>query len=559
MADNFSKNLFPIRLKPQEDELFTSWIARLALEHGLNGNTLVNVIMEPKVFQRSSDVDRLTDKNLITEISNKTGITIEQIYNTSLRSYDGYLFLESSSVNRTPWIMPFRCPSINKVYGIQFCWQCLKEDINPYFRRKWRLSFIVSCIKHKIILNNRCPGCSEPVYYFGTFKNQSIVPIYICNFCGFDLRNPAAQAQFSFPSRFEIEFQKHLEHVLKTGWVENKIGSTYSHLYFDGLYLIMRSFGSKRGRKFCEATAEFYKLGGFPPDFFNSTKNIERRPITERRLLNLLTGHLITNWHQDFVKLCEDNKIRFSDLVPFRTNYVPFWCWKVIDEYIICPRYACSDLEVNSFYKYVKSQGKRLNAAKIRQQFGEVYYSELTRKRKLISFKRTESRECVYCQDTKNQRRATIVNSQTRNNIRYYCMICKINYTPNHLPKHSKYSIETREAALKLIKEGIHHLKIAEMLSVSQGYIKYWRKKLCIYCNNTRTQPIERPSTEFSFYCKICKRSYTPPPFLRLSKYLPETHEEVRNLIKKGIAVSKISEMLSINEVTIRRWHKQML
>ena len=402
MVDNFSNKLFPIRLNPQEDELFTSWIARLALAHGLSGNSLINIILERKIFQRSRDVDRLTDKNLITEISNRIGITIKQIYNTSLGSYDGYLFLESISASRTPWIIPFWNPAANKYHGIQFCWQCLKEDINPYFRRKWRLSFVVNCIKHKIILNNRCPNCSRPVHYFGTYKNQGIFPIYICNFCGFDLRNPVAQIQPSIPSSFEIEFQEHLEHVLNTGWVENKIGSTYSHLYFDGLYLIMRSLGSKQGRKLCEVTTEFYKLGRVPTDFFNSTNSIELRPITERRLLNILTGHLITNWHQDFVKLCKDNKIRFTDLVPFQTDYVPFWCWKIIDEYIICPRYTCSDLEVNSFYKYVKSQGKQLNTVKIRQQFGEVYYSELTRKRKLISFKRTESRECVYCQDTKN-------------------------------------------------------------------------------------------------------------------------------------------------------------
>ena len=137
-------------------------------------------------------------------------------------------------------------------------------------------------------------------------------------------------------------------------------------------------------------------------------------------------------------------------------------------------------------------------------------------------------------------------------------MICKISYTPNHLPKHSKYSIELRETVLKLIGEGIHHLKIAEMLSVKPAYVKYWRRRLCIYCNKNRTQQIGQVSSEFSFYCKICKRPYTPPPLPQPSKYPPEIQEEVKSFLEKGIAISKISKMLSINEVTIRLWRKRM-
>jgi transposase-like protein len=518
MAISSSKSLFPIRLKPQEDELFTSWISRIAIAHGLSGNSLITIILDPKVLRGKRDIDRINDKSLFAEVSSRTGIATERIYDTSLYSYEGYLFSESHSVDRTPWILPFWSSLINQFYGIQFCWQCLREDANPYFRKKWRLSFIVNCVAHKIVLSNKCPGCSNPICYFWLPEKQNIVPVYICNICNFDLRTPVTQTESSMPSSFEIEFQEHLEHVLDTGWVENKIGSTYSHLYFDGLYLIMRSLSSKQGKRLCEIAAKFYKIGEFSSDFFDTSKNIERRLLTDRRLLNKLMGHLIANWHEDFVDLCKDNQIHLTDLVPFQTDYVPFWCWRILNEYMIYPRYTCSDLEIESLYKYVKSQGNQLNSQKVKQQFGDAYYSELIRKRKLISYKKNESRRCVYCQSTKNQRRAFAVNSKTQNNPRYYCTICKVFYTPNHLSTHSKYSIKTREATLKLIKEGVNHLEIAKTLSVAQSYVKYWHKKLCIYCNDVRTQRTGQTSAEFNFYCKICKQSYIPRPYVKRVK-----------------------------------------
>gem|GEM_PF-732819 len=475
--NSLSHRQFPIKFKPQEDELFSSWFSRLALAHGLSGNMLANLMWRDKTLgSKERDFDRLFDKKIFEEISEKTGITTEQILNTSLFSYTGYLFSEAPANGITSWIMPSWSTLTKKFHGMQFCWQCLKEDVNPYFRRKWRLSFIVNCTKHKIALNDRCPKCDEPINCFWTPPNIRAMPIYICKLCDFDLRNVMFKTQPERPSSFEIEFQTHLENVLKEGWVENLIGATYSHLYFDGIYLIMRSLCGKLGKRFCELVADFYKIDRLPSELFNSVKSLEMRSIKERRFLNILVGHLIANWHQDFVKLCEDNKIRFNELVTFQSNNFPFWYWKVINEHILRPYYTCSELEINSFYKYVKSQGELLNTVKIRKQFGYMYYKHLIMKKKLISYKKLESRECIYCHDTENQKRAPTQGNRPANNYRYYCKICKRAYTPNPLPRRSTYSQETRKAAIKLIEEGLDYSKIAEMLSVSRTAIRYWHK-----------------------------------------------------------------------------------
>jgi hypothetical protein len=326
----------------------------------------------------------------------------------------------------------------------------LKEDVNPYFRRKWRLSFVVNCIKHKIVLNDRCVRCSEPLNYFQASRKDNIIHIYICKFCGFDLRTATFKTQLYIPSSFEIEYQKHLEDVLKEGWVENRIGSTYSHLYFKGIYLIMRSLCGKQARRFCELVAEFYNVDRLPSTLFNSVKLLEMRSIADRRSLNILVGHIITNWHQDFVKLCEGNKIWFKKLAPFKNNDFPFWYWKVINEHLSRPTYTRSELEVNSFCKYMKSQSKLFSTKELRERFGNTSYRHLVEK-KLIFHKPIESRECLYCHDTENQVRSSSRTKRPANNYRYHCKICKISYTPNPLPK--GYSQETLNTAIKLKKE----------------------------------------------------------------------------------------------------------
>ena len=484
---SFLQSQFPIRITPQEDEIFSSWLTRLALAHGLPGNQLAKYFTEKKgLFATTRDVDRLFDQSLFERLSEKTGIAVEHILSATLSSYTGYLFSEfSNKTGQLPWILPFGSPiSKKKNHVIQFCQQCLKEDDKPYFRKKWRLSFVVNCTKHKIILSDRCSNCSTPINYFWSFENK-ILPIYICKQCNFDLREAVIEKQ-DFPlSSFEVEFQKHLEEVLNKGWVENQIGSTYSHLYFSGIYLIMLSLCGKRRRRFCEAVSKFYRIENIPIELLNPINIVEFRSLKERRFLNILVAHLLANWHHDFVKICKDIKFHFKELVPQTTKEYPFWYWKVISEHLTHPNHTCSDLEIDSLYRYVKSHVKLVSAKEFQEQFGLRYYVELVRKRKLISFKKSEPRKCIYCKDTENQKRASKLNPLI---VRYYCGICRRNYSPKPLPRKKRHPIETQKIAEKLIKEGICDSKIALMLSLNRVTISTWRRKLCVYCRSNQTQ-----------------------------------------------------------------------
>jgi hypothetical protein len=48
------------------------------------------------------------------------------------------------------------------LHGLQYCPECLATG-TPYFRKTWRLGFVVSCEKHGVSLRDACPHCGFPI------------------------------------------------------------------------------------------------------------------------------------------------------------------------------------------------------------------------------------------------------------------------------------------------------------------------------------------------------------------------------------------------------------
>ena len=68
---------------------------------------------------------------------------------------------------------------------IAFCPLCLGEGV-PYYRRRWRLNFLLICDRHLTVLLDRCPKCHVLI-------RPELVPLEMeslafCRACGFDLR-----------------------------------------------------------------------------------------------------------------------------------------------------------------------------------------------------------------------------------------------------------------------------------------------------------------------------------------------------------------------------------
>jgi hypothetical protein len=70
-GESLSRMLWPVHLKPQEDELLSSWLARLALAHGLRLKSFGwRVWPGQSVTQR--DIDFWKDHAILETLAEKT-------------------------------------------------------------------------------------------------------------------------------------------------------------------------------------------------------------------------------------------------------------------------------------------------------------------------------------------------------------------------------------------------------------------------------------------------------------------------------------------------------
>jgi hypothetical protein len=96
-----SGTLYPLHLKPKDDELLSSWIVRLSLAHGLASTEFASFLRFPRIW-RLKDIDlniRTTEftpvtylTKLIDALSQKTATPLERVQGTTLEEYEGQLY-----------------------------------------------------------------------------------------------------------------------------------------------------------------------------------------------------------------------------------------------------------------------------------------------------------------------------------------------------------------------------------------------------------------------------------------------------------------------------------
>ena len=187
------EHLWPIHLRPKEDELLSSWMVRLAYAHDIKLRTFGRLLAgeHGEVWYR--DVDRLAPKWLIAKLAQNTGLTEQAVHQCTLRAYEGRIFREYREFGIIPWILPLKVFEWKrKGFGLQICPQCLAEGDEPYFRKRWRVAFCTWCTKHNALLLDRCPECSAPISFHRHDLNEntpdSNETISCCSECGFDYR-----------------------------------------------------------------------------------------------------------------------------------------------------------------------------------------------------------------------------------------------------------------------------------------------------------------------------------------------------------------------------------
>jgi hypothetical protein len=169
---DLSNKPFILRPKPEKDELLSSWMVRVALAHDTMPWSFYNMhFPEYKNIIFSRDLDVWAPHELVYKLSQKSGYEIEELYNLTLRSLIGTVLpnFNPSCMNKYFSYIKVRGRS-NRLYGQKFCFECLKDDKTPYFRKEWRLKSVYVCKKHNLPLRDRCPKCGIPISFYKVTK-----------------------------------------------------------------------------------------------------------------------------------------------------------------------------------------------------------------------------------------------------------------------------------------------------------------------------------------------------------------------------------------------------
>lgn len=194
---------WPLFPHPREDELFSSWVARLAIANGTKAYWLLRCGGLLGKRQALRCIDNIATPNLLTGFAQRTGSTAAALWETTITEY--YQHLQLRPTKRPQHLLLLGLARFkNERYFLQFCPLCLQES--RHYRRLWRMSCIVACPKHCIALHDRCPECLTPVNVFGNDEKDKLNAydgsLSCCPQCGVDQRDAPVESVCSELSDF---------------------------------------------------------------------------------------------------------------------------------------------------------------------------------------------------------------------------------------------------------------------------------------------------------------------------------------------------------------------
>lgn len=312
----YAEAAFPIKIRPYDDELLSSWLIRLALEHRTMPTTFTNLYLpETKNKLWASDLDLQADTPFLDVLSYKSALPMDVLRGMALRSYETTLFEQLHSRNGgTPFILPLRMRGrYPTAKGLRFCPYCLREDEQPYFRKKWRLSFSTACLVHKRFLVDACGRCGAPVSCYKRCRGGQLT---LCNRCGYDLRRCSSSRKL--PGREEgLEAIRWLYEVVDNGYVMLGEVPVYGFLFFRVLHHLWKVV--------CVWEKDVGVLGRRGSPFRGEMeRSWDRASIKAQYRAYGGLASLFQDYPDGFMQFCGDNALGKTELTRDMKG-IPFW------------------------------------------------------------------------------------------------------------------------------------------------------------------------------------------------------------------------------------------
>lgn len=352
-----SARRLPIRILPQPDELFSSWLTRVALANGLRVNQLAGLLSGRHRQLFSGDIDRGTWTTPGRLLANLLNVEYSLVQGTYLKAYEGFLWGAVPEHGVWRHVLHLATAKRDKYYfGLQFCPRCLAEDESPYFRRSWRLAFSVVCDWHGCELFDRCPHCGAPIQPHRSDVGQPRYDrpkcITDCSLCHVSLLvAPRVLVRPEF-----VESQRLLLATVERGWISIAGRCVHSLPFFDGLHMLMSFMDDE------ERAAPLIHLlaprNSHEPTAMNRRRygGIERCQLRRRRAVTERVAQLLKNWPTDAMDLFQRAGLSSGSLGRYalvRATGVPFWLWQPVKAHVDRSAYVPTRAEVENAARYL--------------------------------------------------------------------------------------------------------------------------------------------------------------------------------------------------------------
>lgn len=258
------------------------------------------------------DIDHLAPDWLLQGLAERTGADANAIEATTLRSMAGFAFEDLNDVGASRWVLPVGVyHRTRRRHGMQFCPVCLVTDQIPFLRLTWRLGVSTICTRHGVWLACSCPSCGRALAPHradvqigrGSHAKSSL---RYCGHCRADLGSEVSEA-----SEADVELQRHLDGVLERGLAVVDGQPIYSHLYFDGIRMLMQGL------------ARLSLPSGEPRRVF------ELMPATTRMRWLRAAAEEVQDWPLGFSERCRKRRRPYTTFVRDGDPH-PWWVWSVL-------------------------------------------------------------------------------------------------------------------------------------------------------------------------------------------------------------------------------------
>lgn len=220
---------------PGQDELLTSYLVRTANLHGLNAYRFFSYHF-PSVAIWNRDFDRTVSDDVLGRLAELYGFRSEILVGMTLRPYVQNISgfgLGSKGWSTQSWVNAVGVyHRIREQHGLQFCPACLRDE--PFFKRFWRLSFVVACPRHRCVLLDACTVCGAPVT-----PHRANVASLSCHHCGASLQRAPIT---SYPCEIDevLQIQTQMLDAATSSWFCMSTSKIRSVDFFIGLkYMLL--------------------------------------------------------------------------------------------------------------------------------------------------------------------------------------------------------------------------------------------------------------------------------------------------------------------------------